>query len=145
VIRRRTGAAMLVLWLGRMAAAGDDNWTAPETEKARLNPLRATERDLPRGRSLCLQHCARCHGDQGKGDGRSARQQAREARPPQDLTRAEIQANMTDGEIFWKIGAGFREGKKIVMPSFENEIESADDRWRVVMFVRSLEVRPAAP
>jgi hypothetical protein len=32
-----------------------------------------------------------------------------------------------------------------VMPSFENEIESADDRWRVVMFVRSLEVRPAAP
>jgi hypothetical protein len=52
---------------------------------------------------------------------------------------------MTDGEIFWKIGAGFREGKKIVMPAFENEIESADDRWRVVLFVRSLEAKPTAP
>jgi mono/diheme cytochrome c family protein len=144
VIRRRTGAALRALAVGGAAAAGD-NWTAPDAEKARLNPLRATEKDIPRGRSLYLQHCAQCHGDQGKGDGPSARLHARKARPPQDLTRPEIQANMTDGEIFWKMGAGFRQGKKIVMPSFENEIESADDRWRIVMFVRSLEATPAEP
>jgi hypothetical protein len=30
-----------------------------------------------------------------------------------------------------------------VMPSFANEIESADDRWRIVMFVRSLEAKAA--
>jgi hypothetical protein len=46
---------------------------------------------------------------------------------------------MSDGEIFWKIGAGFRDGKKIVMPSFLNEIPSPEDRWRVVLYVRSLE------
>ncbi len=142
--RSRAGAALLALALGGGALA-DDNWTAPDDEKARVNPLRATEKDLPRGRSLYLQHCALCHGDQGRGDGPSARLHARKARPPQDLTRPEIQANMTDGEIFWKIGSGLREGKKIVMPSFQNEVESADDRWRIVMFVRSLESKEAAP
>ena len=141
MIPSRIAGAILVLTLGGNVSA-DENWTVPTAEKARVNLLRATEKDLSRGRSLYLQHCALCHGDQGRGDGPSARLHARKARPPQDLTRPEIQANMTDGEIFWKIGAGFREGKKIVMPSFENEIASADDRWRVVMFVRSLEAKP---
>ena len=144
MIQGRIVGALLTLTLCG-AAAADENWTAPEAEKARVNPLRATEKDLPRGRSLDLQHCALCHGDHGKGDGPSARLHARKARPPQDLTRPEIQANMTDGEIFWKIGAGFRENKKIVMPAFENEIESADDRWRVVLFVRSLEAKATTP
>ena len=51
---------------------------------------------------------------------------------------------MTDGEIFWKIGVGFRENKKIVMPAFVDEIPSPEDRWRVVHFVRSLEKREAS-
>jgi mono/diheme cytochrome c family protein len=142
VIPRRIAGAILAGALGGSLFA-DENWTVPEAEKARVNPLGAAEKDVPRGRALYLQHCVLCHGDHGKGDGPSARLHARKARPPQDLTRPEIQANMTDGEIFWKIGAGFREGKKIVMPSFANEIESEDDRWRIVMFVRSLEVKAA--
>lgn len=142
MIRRRTASALFVLVLCGPAAA-DDNWVVPEAEKARANPLHATEKDLSRGRGLYLEHCALCHGDHGRGDGPSARLHARKARPPQDLTRPEIQANLTDGEIFWKIGVGFRDGKKVVMPSFVSEIESADDRWRVVLFVRSLEAKPA--
>jgi len=144
VIRLRIVGTILVLTLGGRLSA-DGNWTVPDADRARVNPLPAAEANLPRGKSLYLQHCALCHGDHGHGDGPSARLHARQSRPPQDLTRPEIQANMTDGEIFWKIGAGFREGKKIVMPSFENEIESADDRWRVVMFVRSLEAKPTSP
>ena len=117
----------------------------PEAEKARVNPHRAERRRTwAAGRSLYRQHCALCHGDKGKGDGPPRKLHARNARPPQDLTRPEIQANMTDGEVFWKIGTGCREDKKIVMPAFENEIASADDRWRVVLFVRSLRERTAS-
>jgi mono/diheme cytochrome c family protein len=141
---RRTAGALAALALCA-AARADENWTVPAGEKAVPNPLHATEKDLGRGKSLYLQHCALCHGDRGRGDGPSARLHARRARPPQDLTRPEIQANMTDGEIFSKIGAGFRDGKKIVMPAFADEISSAEDRWRVVLFVRSLETKPAAP
>jgi mono/diheme cytochrome c family protein len=133
-----------LLALGLMtvpAAVSDDDWAAPEAEKARTNPLTSSEKDLGRGRSLYRQHCELCHGKEGRGDGPSARLHARNARPPQDLTRPEIQGNMTDGEIFWKVGAGFRENRKIVMPAFLEEIPSAEDRWRVVLYVRSLETK----
>lgn len=137
-------APLLALGVLPTPAAADENWAAPEAEKARVNPISSNDRDLSRGRSLYRQHCELCHGREGRGDGPSAKLHARNARPPQDLTRPEIQANMTDGEIFWKIGSGFRENRKIVMPAFVDEIPSPDDRWRVVMFVRSLERKEAS-
>jgi mono/diheme cytochrome c family protein len=143
-VRARALALLLALGVLPTPASPDQNWTAPDAEKARVNPIPHTERDMSRGRSLYRQHCELCHGREGRGDGPSARLHARNARPPQDLTRPEIQANMTDGEIFWKIGAGFRENKKIVMPAFVDEIPTPDDRWRVVIFVRSLEKKEAS-
>jgi mono/diheme cytochrome c family protein len=139
-------APALLLTVGFLAApaAADEDWTAPAAEKARPNPMASNERDVSRGRSLYRQHCELCHGREGRGDGPSAKLHARNARPPQDLTRPEIQANMTDGEIFWKIGSGFRENRKIVMPAFVDEIPSPDDRWRVVLFVRTLEKKEAS-
>jgi mono/diheme cytochrome c family protein len=126
-------------------AWSDDDWVAPAEEKALPNPVTATEKDVARGRTLYVQHCALCHGDAGRGDGPSAKLYALKARPPQDLTRPEIQANMSDGEIFWKLGTGFRVGKKIVMPAFANEIEKPEDRWRVVLYVRTLEKKAPGP
>ena len=143
-MKAHTAVLLLTLGLGPAPASPDDNWTAPETEKVRVNPVPHSEKDVNRGRSLYRQHCELCHGREGRGDGPSAKLHARNARPPQDLTRPEIQANMTDGEIFWKIGAGFRENKKIVMPAFVDEIPSPEDRWRVVHFVRSLEKKEAS-
>lgn len=141
---RAWGPLLALCMLSAPVAVTDDDWVAPEAEKARANPVAPSEKDMGRGRSLYRQHCELCHGKEGRGDGPSARLHARKARPPQDLTRPEIQANMTDGEIFWKIGAGFRENRKIVMPAFADEIPSAEDRWRVVLFVRSLERKEAA-
>jgi len=143
-MRAHTTALLLALGLLAIPAAADENWTAPEAEKAKVNPIASTERDMSRGRSLYRQHCELCHGREGRGDGPSAKLHARNTRPPQDLTRPEIQANMTDGEIFWKIGTGFRENRKIVMPAFVDEIPSTDDRWRVVLFVRTLEKKEAS-
>jgi cytochrome c len=143
-VKAQTLALLLAFGLLPIAAATDENWKAPEPEKARANPISANEKELSRGRSLYRQHCELCHGREGRGDGPSAKLHARNARPPQDLTRPEIQANMTDGEIFWKIGTGFREKNKIVMPSFVDEIPALDDRWRVVLFVRTLERKEAS-
>jgi mono/diheme cytochrome c family protein len=143
-VKAQTLALLLAFGLLPIAAATDENWKAPEPEKARVNPIAANERELSRGRSLYRQHCELCHGREGRGDGPSAKLHARNARPPQDLTRPEIQANMTDGEIFWKIGTGFREKNKIVMPAFVDEIPAQDDRWRVVLFVRTLESKDAS-
>lgn len=140
---RAWGPLLALSLLSAPAAMTEDDWVAPEAEKARPNPVTANEKELGRGRSLYRQHCELCHGKEGRGDGPSARLHARNARPPQDLTRPEIQANMTDGEIFWKIGSGFRPARKVVMPAFADEIPTAEDRWRVVLFVRTLERKDA--
>jgi mono/diheme cytochrome c family protein len=94
---------------------------------------------LERGRQLYLGHCATCHGDQGKGDGPSARLHAqRTLRPPYDLTDPSVQQVLTDGEIFWKISVGYRREGKVIMPAFKTQVPEDEDRWRVVQFVRTL-------
>jgi mono/diheme cytochrome c family protein len=127
-------SAALAVW-----AADVQEWTVPAEEKARTMPIPYNAEARNRGRDLYNKHCALCHGDSGRGDGPVAKLHAkRTSRPPHDLTDAAIQANMTDGEIFWKVSTGYRLGTQVIMPAFVREIASADDRWRVVQYVRSL-------
>jgi mono/diheme cytochrome c family protein len=115
-----------------------EKWVAPTVERSRTNPLPPDSENVKRGRRLFLQHCAVCHGDNGRGDGPTARMHARRSgHSPQDLTLLQVQDALTDGEIFWKITTGFRVGKKIIMPATAGEV-SVDDRWRLVLFIRSL-------
>lgn len=116
--------------------AGD--WVAPPVERARANPVTSSEENLKRGRSLFRRHCSVCHGNEGRGDGPAARPHSRRARAPRNLTQADVQARLTDGEIFWKITNGFRKGRQIVMPAFQEDISSDEDRWKIVHFVRTL-------
>jgi mono/diheme cytochrome c family protein len=113
-------------------------WQAPDDVRNVPNPIAASPDVLKKGRGLYAQHCAICHGPRGRGDGTAARLHARRAKPPQDLTRADIQARLTDGEIFWKISNGWKRGSQIVMPAFDGDIPSAEDRWRLVLYVRAL-------
>lgn len=125
--------------LGAAGARADepaDEWPAPAADKARPNPLTPAPDLLNRGRALYEQHCQTCHGDKGRGDGPSARLHARRAKPPKDLTLPEVQAGLSDGEIFWKMSSGFRKDGKIIMPSI-SEV-SAEDRWKVVLYLRTL-------
>ena len=57
---------------------------------------------------------------------------------PRDLTSPTVQARMTDGDMFWKISKGRRLGGEVLMPPGEEKISRVEDRWRVVLFVRSL-------
>jgi mono/diheme cytochrome c family protein len=135
---KTTLAGLLVL---TAAVAGAD-WKAPPEEKARPNPVSSTPEALKKGKFLYQKNCARCHGPKGKGDGPDAKSGPSD---PEDLTEADLQKELTDGEMFWKITKGRKEGKEVIMPAFEREISSAEDRWRVVLFVRTLGEPPSKP
>jgi mono/diheme cytochrome c family protein len=132
-----------VLMLGGALAAyaqfeDDKDWVAPQEAITRVSPLAPSAESLKRGRSLYRQHCSTCHGEKGRGDGPYARMHSRRAKPPRDLTIAETQARMTDGEIFWKISTGLRVVDRIIMPAFDEDIRAEEDRWKVVLYVRAL-------
>ena len=117
----------------------DTDWIAPAEEKAKTAPSATTPDGLERGRKLYLKHCSTCHGDKGKGDGPLARLHAqRTSRPPYDLTLPDVQTFLTDGEILWKISVGYRKADKVIMPAFAKLVPAAEDRWRIVQFVRTL-------
>jgi mono/diheme cytochrome c family protein len=137
-LSRRTPivAAALGLLVVAHASWGDDApWVAPQAEQAKANPVSPSKDALKRGRALFLKNCATCHGQGGRGDGPAA---AFGMVTPRDLTSPTVQARLTDGEIFWKLSKGRRVGSDVLMPPGEEKMSSEEDRWKVVLFVRSL-------
>ena len=110
-------------------------WTAPDAEKARVNPVEATPAALLKGRALYQKHCASCHGDKGKGDGPA---ESYETEPATDLTEPALQERPTDGEILWKITTGLKSGTDVIMPSIAQRVPAEEDRWKLVRFMRTL-------
>jgi len=119
-------------------------WVAPTLERARPNPVSHSPEAIKKGRGLFIEHCAVCHGPEGRGDGPAARPHARKAAPPRDLTRSEVQARLTDGEIRWKVVSGLRWQGRIIMPAFGEEIPNEENRWRLILFVRTLGTQSGA-
>ena len=112
-----------------------DRWEPPPEEKIRTNPVAATPEASRRGKFLYQKHCMSCHGAHGKGDGPAS---SYWGHVPEDLTDPERQARLTDGEIFWKITHGRKADGEVIMPGFMNSVPSEEDRWKVVLYVRSL-------
>src|SRR2546423_1127012 len=109
------------------------SWPVPEEAKQLNNPLQATGPALKSAREVYTDKCAHCHGDEGRGDGRDA---DKYDPAPTDFTDTKRMNEATDGELFYKIS----EGKK-PMPVFKNKL-SEDQRWELVLFLRSL-AKPA--
>jgi mono/diheme cytochrome c family protein len=121
----------------KTSGAAPADWSVTAEDAALPNPLTASPENLSRGQELFRRHCTACHGSSGKGDGPIALQWAR---LPRDLTHPERQARLTDGEIFTKISQGHRSGSDVIMPGLSNRL-SADDRWRIVIYVRTLKAK----
>jgi len=79
------------------------------------------------------QHCARCHGTTGRGDGPDAKGLPI---PPADLTAGHLWAH-SDGELFWWLSHGIDapEGG-LAMPGFSG-ILSEDERWDLIDYIRA--------
>ena len=120
--------ALIFLSIG-LAALHKTPWKVPLEDKLRKNPLTATDANLNAAKPVYNEYCANCHGDSGKGDGSDAMMYDPS---PSDLTDAKHMNSLTDGEIFYQITQGRKP-----MPSFRKKL-TEDQRWRLVIFVRSL-------
>ena len=106
--------------------------SVPSDLRDRRNPLPATSEVLREGREHFADHCATCHGNDGKGQ--TAFGPKMYPRVP-DMTAGETQSQ-SDGALFATIENGVRLSG---MPGFGNgTAESARGSWALVHFIRHL-------
>ena len=123
-------ATVLTLLMGVVlagAVAAQAPWVAPESEKAKKNPLPNDKKVVEQGEKVAKVNCATCHGAKGKGDGAAA---VALNPKPADWTSSRVQDEV-DGELFWKISNG-----RGPMPPWKHLPEN--DRWSVIRYIRSL-------
>jgi mono/diheme cytochrome c family protein len=107
------------------------HWAVPSELRDRKNPVPLTPRVLAEGRGHFADHCAGCHGNDGKGGGMGKQMYPRTP----DMTLAATQS-LSDGELFSIIENGVR---LTGMPGFGNgTAESAYGSWGLVHFIRHL-------
>lgn len=102
----------------------------PESFKAMENPVRSSDDVLRQARAHFADHCASCHGNDGKGMtllGRSFYPRA------PDLTAPTTQ-DLPDGELFYIIEHGVR---FTAMPGF-GASGRPEESWKLVQFIRHL-------
>jgi mono/diheme cytochrome c family protein len=119
-----------------LAAFHKTPWSVPLEDKLRKNPLVASDANLNAAKPVFNEYCSNCHGDSGKGDGSDAMMYDPS---PSDLTDAKHMNHLTDGEIFYQISQGRKP-----MPSFRKKL-TEDQRWQLVILVRSLAASPRPP
>ncbi|HKS83062.1 MAG TPA: c-type cytochrome [Candidatus Acidoferrales bacterium] len=94
---------------------------APEKARVSRNPYKDRPDAIRAGEKLFRQHCAECHGEDGRGLGRAA-----------DLRSPGVQ-NATPGELEWLLRNGnLSKG----MPSWSGL--PAQRRWQIVTYLKSL-------
>ena len=119
--------AMEKIIAGRMR-----HWSIPSDLHQRKNPVPLTPDVIAESRAHFADHCAQCHGNDGKG--KTDMGQHLYPRAP-DLSLPETQS-LSDGEIFATIENGVR---LTGMPGFGNgTAESAGGSWTLVHFIRHL-------
>jgi mono/diheme cytochrome c family protein len=123
------------------AAPAAKSWEVPEDMKSARNPMTASAENLKKGETLFKRYCIPCHGPEGRGDGPIAHYWKE---LPKNLSDPQRQDRLSDGEMFWKMSRGHRQGAEVIMPAFAERIPKAEDRWRLVLFVRTLRQGPVS-
>ncbi len=116
------GIGLILLPVAMGSMTGPD-WLAKVPAKARAekNPLAGKDSAAKAGRTLYVQYCAMCHGDNAQG----------QATFP-SLHTAQVR-NLTDGDIQWLLTNGsLAKG----MPAWT--ALSVTQRWQLVSYIRSL-------
>ena len=119
-------------WVEARMARSLRRWSAPADLRKAHNPLPLTSQVLAEARAHWADHCASCHGNDGKG--KTAIGEHLYPRAP-DMTLPATQS-LSDGELFAIIENGVR---LTGMPGWGNgTAESAYGSWTLVHFIRHL-------
>ncbi len=122
------------LWVGAAAASHLDLLFVQAYPTSYFHsPTGFAATGIAGGAVLFPQHCASCHGAEGRGDGPAAKALAD---PPADLTAEHLWAH-EDGELFWWLSHGIEapEGG-LAMPGFAGQL-GEDDRWALIDYIRA--------
>lgn len=133
--RGRTG-----LWLGAAAALVLAPWPdahvllAPAVPTSlHQSPTGFTAQGIVRGQAVYQQHCVRCHGADGRGEGVDA---ASLPMWPPTLNGALLWKQL-DGELFWHVRQGLRaRDGAITMPGFAQQLTDTQV-WEVLDFLQA--------
>jgi mono/diheme cytochrome c family protein len=107
------------------------HWAVPSDLRGTKNPVPLTPQVLADGRAHFADHCAGCHGNDGKGGGMGKQMYPKAP----DMTLAATQS-LSDGALFSIIENGVR---LTGMPGFgSGTAESAYGSWGLVHFIRHL-------
>jgi mono/diheme cytochrome c family protein len=107
-----------------------EGWQVPDTAAAEKNPKPSTPQTIAAGKQLFTEHCRKCHGPLGKGDGPEADPDHK----PADLSDPTRMAKNADGVIFYKVWNGRNKPK---MPAFREKM-TRDEVWTLITYVRTL-------
>ena len=104
----------------------------PRASRAAANPVPASPAVLASARAHFADHCASCHGNDGRGDTELGR--GLYPRAP-DMTLPATQ-ELSDGELYWIIENGVR---LTGMPAWGDPgAEGGEESWELVQFIRRL-------
>ena len=114
------------------------HFAVPRKARAMKNPIELDDRVLSAGRAHWADHCAPCHGLNGKGDTETAR-----GMYPAPPDMSDGSPDLSDGELFYIITNGVR---LTGMPGWGDprDPHSNEQTWHLVHFIRHLpKVTPA--
>jgi len=107
------------------------HWAVPSDLRKAKNPLPITPEVLAEARAHFADHCATCHGNDGKGEAMGKQMYPKAP----DMTLSATQS-LSDGELFSIIENGIR---LTGMPAFgSGTAESGYGSWTLVHFIRHL-------
>jgi mono/diheme cytochrome c family protein len=107
-------------------------WGVPSAAAQRANPVTPSAEALAEARDHWADHCAICHGNDGKGS--TVIGSSLYPRAP-DMT-AHTTQNQTDGELFHAIEEGIRLSGMPAWKSADHADETSS--WKLVLFIRHL-------
>lgn len=113
------------------------HWTMPTSMRGLRNPMTATPSTLEEAAAHWADHCALCHGNDGRGETEMG--QRLYPRPP-DMTQSRTQA-LSDGELYDAIQNGIRLSG---MPAWGEPRTDDASTWGLVAFIRHLPALSAA-